>query len=68
MTENSIRFDLVDYTEITNKYQTWMVGNSNVELPEPTLPVQNSTMDQYKAVFQKLHKQQFAQHVKSSHW
>jgi hypothetical protein len=46
-----------------------MLGNSNVEPPEPALPVQNSTMDQqYKAVFRKLHKQQSAQRVTSSHW
>ena len=45
-----------------------MLGNSNAEPPEPALPVQNSTMDQYKAVFRKLHKQQSAQRVTSSHW
>ena len=68
VTENSIRFDPVDYNLITTKYQTWKLGNSNVEPPEPALPVQNSTMDQYKAVFRKLHKQQSAQRVTSSHW
>jgi hypothetical protein len=68
VTENSIRFDPVDYNLITTKYQTWMLGNSNVEPPEPALPVQNSTMDQYKAVFRKLHKQQSAQRVTGSHW
>jgi hypothetical protein len=57
VTENSIRFDPVDYNLITTKYQTWMLGNSNVEPAKPALPVQNSTMDQYKAVFRKLHKQ-----------
>jgi hypothetical protein len=40
VTENSIRFDSVDYNLITTKYQTWMLGNSNVEQPEPALPVQ----------------------------
>jgi hypothetical protein len=65
-TEN--RFDPADYEEITEKYQTWMLGNSNAEPPEPNNPVQNSTMDQYKAVFRKVHKQQSAQRVTSSVW
>jgi hypothetical protein len=67
-TENSIRFDPVDYELVTKTYQTWMLGNSNAEPPEPKIPVQNSTMDQYKAVFRKVHKQQSAQRVTSSHW
>jgi hypothetical protein len=45
-----------------------MTGNSNAEPPEPDNPVQNSTMDQYKAVFRKVHKQQSAQRVTSSVW
>jgi hypothetical protein len=61
-------FDLADYNEITQKYQTWMTGNSNAKPPEPDNPVQNSTMDQYTAVFCKVHKQQSAQHVTSSVW
>jgi hypothetical protein len=68
VTQNSIRFNLADYNEITQKYQTWMTGNSNAEPPEPKNPIQNSTMDQYKAVFRKVHKQQSAQRVTSSVW
>ena len=68
VTQNSIRFDLADYNEMTQKYQTWMTGNSNAEPPEPDNPVQNSTMDQYKAVFRKVHKQQSAQRVTSNVW
>jgi hypothetical protein len=49
--ENWIQFDPVDYNLITTKYQTLMLGNSNVEPPKPALPIQNSAMDQYKAVF-----------------
>jgi hypothetical protein len=68
VTQNSIRFDLADYNKITQKYQTWMTGNSNAEPLEPENPIQNSTMDQYKAVFRKVHKQQSAQRVTSSVW
>jgi hypothetical protein len=68
VTQNLIRFDLVEYNKITPKYQTWMMGNSNAEPLEPDNPVQNSTMDQYKAVFRKVHKQQSAQRVTRSVW
>jgi hypothetical protein len=67
-TENLIQFDLVDYNLITKKYQTWMLGNSKEEPPEPGFPEQILTMNQYKADFRKLHKQQSAQRVTSSHW
>jgi hypothetical protein len=53
---------------MTQKYQTWMRGNSNIEPPEPNNPVQNSTMDQYKVVFCKVNKQKSAQGVTSSVW
>jgi hypothetical protein len=66
--QNSIRFNLADYNKITQKYQTWMMDNSNAKPPEPKNPVQNLTMDQYKAVFRKVHKQQSAQRVTSSVW
>jgi hypothetical protein len=69
VTQNSIRFDLADYNEKAQKHQTWMMGNSNAEPPEPENPIQNSTMVQYKAVFcNKVHKQQSAQRVTSSVW
>jgi hypothetical protein len=45
-----------------------MTENSNAKPPEPNNPVQNLAMDQYKAVFRKVHKQQSAQHVTSSVW
>jgi hypothetical protein len=45
-----------------------MTGHSYAEPPEPENPIQNSTMDQNKAVFRKVQKQQSAQRVTSSVW
>jgi hypothetical protein len=63
VTQNLIQLDPVDYKEISQKYQTWMTGNSKVEPLEPKNPVKNLTMDQYKLVFCKVHKQQLAQPI-----
>jgi hypothetical protein len=63
-----IKFDAVKYEEVMARYQTWMSGNDGVEPPEPLKPVQLSTIDQYKAVFRYIHKQQCAKRVSSSVW
>jgi hypothetical protein len=63
-----IQSNLVDYKKITQKYRMWMTGNSKAEPLQPKNPVQNSTMDQYKEVIHKVHKQQSAQCVNSSVW
>jgi hypothetical protein len=63
-----IKFDPEKYREVIKLYETWMLGNTGIQPPEPKKPVQLSTIDQYKAVFRHLHKRQCAQRVTSSVW
>lgn len=65
--ESRNRFDDVAYDRILLQYQSWM-SDTGTDPPEPTKPVKLSTIDQYKAIFRQLYKQQLAQRVNSLTW
>jgi hypothetical protein len=64
----AVKFDKPEYDKVISKYQAWMMGNAGAEPAEPLKPVMLSTIDQYKAVFSYIHKQQVAKRVNGLVW
>jgi hypothetical protein len=64
----AVKFDKAEHEKVINTCQAWMTGDAGAEPAEPTKPVMLSTIDQHKAVFSCIHKQQVAKRVNSLAW